>query len=209
MNNQTNLTKYKRLAPYYDKLMGNSLFASGRRKAFSQVQIRPQEQVLLVGVGTGEDLRFLPHDVNITGIDLSEAMLKQARNKAESEVSLLIMNAENLQFVDETFDVVVLNLILSVVENPDRAMDEALRVLKKDGTILIFDKFLEENQKPSWLRLLFNRLTTALGTDINRKLSQILSDRDVQIIEDRPVMLGGAYRAITLRAANVLSSAKR
>lgn len=199
MNNETNLLKYKRLAPFYDALMGNALIRQARQKAFRLLPMRPEQDILLIGVGTGEDLPFLPTDAQVTGIDLSDDMLARARQKIHSPATrLLNMNAEHLDFPDHSFDTVVLNLILSVVENPRQAMDEALRVLKPNGTLLIFDKFLNEHATRSPLRNLLNLLTSAIGTDINRKLSDILAGKPVTITHDQPVLLNGAYRAIVI-----------
>jgi phosphatidylethanolamine/phosphatidyl-N-methylethanolamine N-methyltransferase len=81
LKNDTNLQKYKRLAPFYDFFMGNRLFHKTRKQAFSELKIQPKDTILLAGVGTGEDLPFLPKDAIITGIDLSEEMLRVAESK--------------------------------------------------------------------------------------------------------------------------------
>ncbi|MFX3629509.1 MAG: class I SAM-dependent methyltransferase [Ectobacillus sp.] len=70
----------------------------------------------------------MPVYLHITGIDLSKEMLVQAKKRAQHrDVALLQMNAEELQFPDGVYDVVILNLILSVVERPAAALSEALR----------------------------------------------------------------------------------
>ncbi len=167
MNNLTNITKYKLLAPVYDTFMGNQLFRKSRIKAFSLLQLKAKQQVLLVGVGTGEDIILLPKDVNIVGIDTSEAMLEKAREKAKGSPKILRnMNAEKLEFADKTFDAVVLNLILSVVENPQKAMLEAVRVLRDNRKIVVFDKFLTDNTKPSFARKLLNLIRGCLTAAI-------------------------------------------
>ncbi len=59
-------------------------------------------------------------------------MLKKARRKRyQCDVALLEMNAENLCFEDHKYDLIVMNLVLSVVEQPKIALKEALRVLKR------------------------------------------------------------------------------
>jgi phosphatidylethanolamine/phosphatidyl-N-methylethanolamine N-methyltransferase len=192
MKNRTNVTKYKLLSPVYNLLMDNALFLQARKRAFSLLPHQPGQHMLLVGVGTGGDLPFVPDDAIVTGIDLSSDMLRQAKQKANAHTTLLEMNAEQLAFTDETFDVTVLHLILSVVEHPEKALAEALRVTKPGGTILVFDKFLKENRSPSILRSLFNIVTSLIGTDINRSFSTIRRDLPVRIIKEQAV-LGGAY----------------
>lgn len=155
MNNQSNLIKYRILAPIYDLMMGNRLFARVRKRTFALLNLEPGQRILLIGVGTGEDLAFFKTDADVYGIDLSEDMLKRARQKVGSRnISLLRMNAEAMPFQDADFDVIIMNLILSVVEDPVRAAGEAVRVLKPGGKILVFDKFIQGESSPSWLRKL-------------------------------------------------------
>lgn len=52
-----------------------------------------------------------------------------------------------MSFADESFDYIVASLILSMVPNENKCFEEMIRVLKKDGRILIFDKFAPKNQK--------------------------------------------------------------
>lgn len=200
MKNLTNITKYKLLAPIYDAIMGNQLFRKARSKAFALLELKAKQQILLVGVGTGEDILLLPKDIDIAGIDISEAMLEKAREKAKGRKQVLCnMNAERLEFDDGTFDTVVLNLILSVVEDPRKAMSEALRVLKSNGRILVFDKFLADGAKASFTRKILNVVTSMIGTDINRCLEDIVEGLPVRIIHDEPSLFAGSYRIILLQ----------
>ncbi len=84
----------------------------------------------MVGVGTGIDIPLLPSFCSIVGVDISEEMLTKARNQfKDRNINFMNMNAECLQFKNNTFDYTVMNLILSVIENPQKALSEAVRVL--------------------------------------------------------------------------------
>jgi len=83
MKNSTNITKYRFLSLIYDLVFRN-IFIKARDKAFITLSIRPKSKVLLVGIGTGEDLIFMPEDCFITGIDISQSMLRQAYKKAQN-----------------------------------------------------------------------------------------------------------------------------
>lgn len=61
--------------------------------------------------------------------------------------NFLEMDAQKMSFADESFDYIVASLILSMVPNENKCFEEMIRVLKKDGRILIFDKFAPKNQK--------------------------------------------------------------
>ncbi|OPA73837.1 SAM-dependent methyltransferase [Paenibacillus selenitireducens] len=197
MKNNTNIKKYKLLSPIYDFLMGNRIFRNARIRAFSLIDIKPQNKVLLVGVGTGEDIPLLPNNIEIIGIDISNEMLEKARKKT-NHVVLLNMDAESLKFENEKFDFVILNLVLSVVENPQKALLEATRVLSPSGTIVVFDKFLDENKKPNMLRKALNKITSILGTDINRRFDEILRSTPLNIIHQESSVLHGNYKIIML-----------
>ncbi|MNR75538.1 putative methyltransferase YcgJ [compost metagenome] len=200
MKNRTNQTKYRILAPVYDHLMGHRNFRTARQRALTLLEIEPSDRILLVGVGTGEDLAFLPPATEAVGVDLSEAMLEVARAKFPT-VEFQLMNAESLDYPDDSFDKVVLNLVLSVVEHPDQALAEALRILKPDGKIVVFDKFLIDGGRPSLVRQAFNVITSWLGTDINRRFDEISRGLPLETVSDEPSLFGGSYRILLLEKA--------
>lgn len=165
--------------------MGNHLFRKARQQAFSEVELKQGDSLLLVGAGTGEDFPFLPVSASVTGIDLSEDMLKIAEQKKNSrDITLMQMNAEEMDFGNKKFDIIVLNLILSVVEHPEKVLEKSLSCLATDGTILVFDKFIDANQKPNMIRRLLNKLTSAIGTDITRDFYKIKSNFPIEVTKE-------------------------
>ena len=172
-----------------------------RRHAIELLNLRVGESVLLSGVGTGLDLPYLQAGVRATGIDLSPAMLRKAQDKANRrDISLLEMNAQALDFPDDSFDAVVLNLILSVVPDGTAAFHEAWRVLRPGGRAVIFDKFASEDGRISALRRGVGKLISLFGTDPNRRLSEIMgSPSDLTIECNEPSLLRGQYRIVLLR----------
>lgn len=203
MNNSSNRKIYKTWARVYDKLFCSRYFNSQRKLELSMLNIKNGDKVLLVGVGTGEDLRFIPRNAKITAVDITDKMLHIAKSKAEElgfiDYDILNMDGENLEFEDNSFDFVVLNLILSVIPDGNKCLKEAYRVLKKNGKIGIFDKFIEDHSKPNLFRRLFNKITKILGTDINRRFSDILGNIKLRIIDEKKSILGGAYVIIILQ----------
>jgi ubiquinone/menaquinone biosynthesis C-methylase UbiE len=77
-------TRYNRLAPVYDAMefLVERQFNPWRRRLWS---LRPAGRVLEVGVGTGKNMPYTPEDVKVVGIDLSDCMLAQARQRARED----------------------------------------------------------------------------------------------------------------------------
>lgn len=98
---------------------------------------KPQsgERVLDIGCGTGIYTYWLwEQDLKATGIDISKKMLKKAEGKRkEAGPTFVLGDIHNLSFSEATFDLVVSNITLEFVENPEKVVNEALRVLKPGG----------------------------------------------------------------------------
>jgi phosphatidylethanolamine/phosphatidyl-N-methylethanolamine N-methyltransferase len=200
MNNRWNNFIYRLWAPIYDSTV-NRIFMPGRKRAMSLLNLQAGERVLIVGVGTGADLPFLPAGVDAIGIDLSPEMLAKARLKLDpclAAVKLIQGDAQTLLVDEASFDAVILNLILSVIPDGNACLQSAMRALKPGGRAVIFDKFLPEGKSPSLIRRILNIFSTLLGTDINRRLSDLMRDRPCEITHDEPSIAGGIYRVVML-----------
>ena len=201
MTNRWNQFIYRLWAPIYDSTV-NRIFMPGRKRALELLDLQPGERVLLVGVGTGADLPLLPARVDATGVDLSPEMLAQARLKRTSSlvaVKLIQGDAQTLLVDEAAFDAVILNLILSVIPDGNACLRSALRALKPSGRAVIFDKFLPEGKSVSLIRKFLNLFSTLLGTDINRRLSDLMKDCPCEIMHDEPSIAGGMYRVVLLK----------
>jgi len=103
----------------------------------------PPLEVLDVGTGPGVMAFFMAElGHRVTGIDLSNGMLEQARSNARwlgLDVSFRQGDAENLRFPDGKFDAVVNRIVLWNMPSPERAIQEWTRVLKPGGRIVIID----------------------------------------------------------------------
>ncbi|RZL62392.1 MAG: class I SAM-dependent methyltransferase [Pedobacter sp.] len=115
-----------------------------KNRFFKEINQLPDGNLLEIGVGNGSHFNaYKTHQ--ITGIELSDAMLKLARKNAPSRISLLQMNGENLDFKNETFDYVVLSHVIAVADQPEKLLSESLRVLKPNGKLLILNHFTPNN----------------------------------------------------------------
>lgn len=197
-----NQVRYTVWAPVYDLMIGALGFDQARRRSIERLQLRAGDRVLIVGAGTGLDLRFLPPDVDVTAIDITPAMLERLEARAAAmgtTVTWRVMDARQLAFADAWFDGVVMHLILAVMPEPERGLSEATRVLKPGKRIAVFDKFLGDEQEPSIGRRLLNLMMKPLCTDMNRRFGPLVQPTGLIVERDEPAAFGGMYRLITLR----------
>lgn len=193
-----NRLRYNAYAPFYDAV-ATRVFRRPRRVALGQVDWEPGMRVLMVGAGTGLDLPFLPHDIELHATDLSPAMVKRTAKRAEAlrrDVECRVMDAESLNYPDEHFDAVIMHLIIAVMPNPQRGLSEAHRVLKPGGQLCVMDKFQPDSQPAGPGRRGLNLLTTALATDITRQAQPLLTEAGFFIRHDEPVLMNGLFRAL-------------
>jgi phosphatidylethanolamine/phosphatidyl-N-methylethanolamine N-methyltransferase len=201
MTNRWNQFIYRLWTPVYDSTV-NHFFMPGCKRTLQLLNLQPGEKVLLIGVGTGADLPFLPAGVDATGIDISPEMLARARFKLDlcPATVILIQGDDQASLVEEeTFDAIILNLILSVIPDGNACLQSALRALKPNGRAVIFDKFLQEGKAISPPRKIFNFFSTLFGTDINRRLSDLIQGCPCEIIHNESSIGQGMYRVILLR----------
>jgi ubiquinone/menaquinone biosynthesis C-methylase UbiE len=136
-------------ATSYDRT-GPTIFARFGTRLVEQMPLSPGACVLDVATGTGAALlplaRRVGSDGHVTGIDLSGAMLQEAESAARMDgltnVELRKMDAEHLEFPDQTFDAVICAFGLFLFPDMPAALREMHRVCKPDGSIgvSLFDK---------------------------------------------------------------------
>jgi len=172
-------TAYRRYARIYDTLFGPVL-QPGRKAVIEALKLNPGDRVLEVGVGTGLSLPMYPHDVRVTGIDVSRDMLAKARARATAKEldnveALLEMDAEAMAFPDASFDKVVAMYVVSVVEDPARLLEELHRVCKPDGEIFLVNHVRSDNPILGALEKGLARFSDMLGFHPDFELRHMLN----------------------------------
>lgn len=128
---------YNAMSRWYD------LF-TGSEKRFTDfglqmLDVQPKESVLEIGCGTGHALvEFTNTGGNITGIDISEKMLKVAHRKIEKKnAGLCQADGLHLPFPKEQFDNIFISFTLELFDTPEipQVLNEIHRVLKGDGKL--------------------------------------------------------------------------
>ncbi len=155
---------YGRWAPVYDAIFG-PVFRQGRQAAV-QAADRIGGRILEVGVGTGLSLPSYARSSRIVGIDISEPMLEKARARARqlSNVeAILVGDAEKLDFETESFDVVVAQYVVTAIPNPERALNEFIRVVRPGGEIILTTRIGAERGLRGAIEGLLMPITSRLG----------------------------------------------
>jgi ubiquinone/menaquinone biosynthesis C-methylase UbiE len=100
------------------------------------IKAEPQDFILEVGCGAGYVLEKIPAGF-LFGIDISEHILKKAYIRLGNRVFLTKSNAEYLPFKDGSFDKVYCTEVVEHVYNPQRLIEEMIRVVKPEGSIVL------------------------------------------------------------------------
>jgi phosphatidylethanolamine/phosphatidyl-N-methylethanolamine N-methyltransferase len=157
---------YARWAPVYDLVF--ALVLRPGRKAAAAAADRLGGHVLDVGVGTGLELPMFDRRTRLTGIDLSEPMLRRAqwrvRAKALGNVEgLVVMDAARLAFPAAHFDAVVAPYVLTVVPDPHGSLDELARVVKPGGEIILVNHVGSGHGPMAWAESALSKCGAELG----------------------------------------------
>jgi phosphatidylethanolamine/phosphatidyl-N-methylethanolamine N-methyltransferase len=206
---------YDRWAPIYDLVFGG-VFSKGRRAAIIATN-KIGGRVLEVGIGTGISLpQYAPH-VRIFGTDISEAMLRKAKARvAELRLKniegLAVMDAEKLEFPDDSFDVVMAQYVVTAVPNPEAALDEFARVLRPGGEMIILSRvsadagmrrFIEQRLQPVVRPLGFRTAEFAWS----RFVQWAAGARGIELVERRLVPPLGHFSLIRFRKTEMAAAA--
>lgn len=199
---------YARWAPVYDLVFGQ-VFKRGRSAAIDAAE-RVGGRILEVGVGTGISLPSYSRASKLVGIDISEPMLRKARERVKdlrlnNVEQLAVMDAARLEFADASFDVVVAQYVITAVPNPEAALDEFARVLKPGGEIILTTRVGAETGLRHSIEHFVGPVARKLGwrTEFSFDRYRQWSDRPhgVHLVERRPLPPFGHFALVRFTKA--------
>jgi phosphatidylethanolamine/phosphatidyl-N-methylethanolamine N-methyltransferase len=168
---------YAILSPVYDFLF-DKVFYPGRVAAIKLLEAKPGDRILEVGVGTGLNLPLYPRDCDVTGVDISEGMLRKAEERVRTlgmgRAKLMVMDGSRLEFPDNSFDRVIATYVISAVPDPVKTLLEMRRVCKPSGHLVILNHFKSENPIIGMFEKILAPVCTKIGFDTELKLMPLL-----------------------------------
>lgn len=133
--------EYARLASQYDRRWSFYVNATVQETLY-RLDLSSHERILDLGCGTGTLIQRLLHlapELEIVGLDPSAEMLNIAQRKLPQSVELRVGRADSIPFPTESFDLIISTNAFHYFRNPSQAIQEAKRVLKPNGHLVITD----------------------------------------------------------------------
>ena len=161
--------KWDRVSRTYDWMTWADEFRFGaaKRNLFAKMY----GSCLMVAAGTGHDFQFFPPGLTITALDISPTMVVRARTRAaayEGHLDVQVMDVQELEYADTTFDTVATACTFCSVPDPIRGLRELYRCLKPGGQLLMFEHLRSRIGPIAMLQDIMTPITRRMGPEMNR-----------------------------------------
>lgn len=189
---EQSLRVYERIAPFYDLIdlpFEYGLYRSIRPLLFKDLSGR----LLDAGVGTGRNIAFYPPGTDVTGVDLSPAMLNRAarrRPDPTTTVRLRRMDLAQLEFADDSFDAAVASFVFCTMPPEVRraALRELSRVMKPGARLRLLEYAPARSPfRRGLVRAWQPWVTWAFGAKLNQDIEPELRDAALKVTHSRYV----------------------
>lgn len=197
-------TAYRRWAPIYDHTFGR-VSTEGRKHTAEVINSSlDRGRVLEVGVGTGLALADYGRHLEVIGIDLSPEMLDKARERVAVEglshvTGLHEMDAADLKFPDDSFDITTAMFVMTVVPEPERVMRELARVTKPGGEVLIVNHFSQTEGVRGWVERRMAPFAEIIGWRPVFDQSRVMVCDDLVLAERQALRPWGIFTMMRFR----------
>ena len=192
---------YRFYAPIYDRFMAPS-FAEGHSKMYESLNLKENDHILEVGVGTGISLKHVPEFVKVDAIDYSEPMLVKARKRQENGDFVETINFQQMdahvlefetnfiqgnewrEFETNSFDHCVVAHTLAVVAEPEVVLKEIVRVTKPSGLIAIVNHYKDSK---GIIGTLWNPFRKRLGLGKHVDFKELIETCNLELLNEERV----------------------
>ena len=129
---------------YLDRVSALETARAYKKRSFHLLRATEGARVLEVGCGTGEDTRVIASSIGpsglVVGVDNSATMIEECRRRADGSgtpVEYHVGDAHHLQFPENTFDACRADRTFQHLDDPARALDELVRVVRPGGWVVV------------------------------------------------------------------------
>lgn len=183
--------KWDKAAPTFDLMAGRGTekrWLPFKQELFSNMQ----GNILFLALGTGLDIDAFPANREITAIDISPKMLEVAQQRVANYPGRLetkVMDVQELEFPDDSFDQVFTSCTFCSVPNPIAGLHSIKRVLKPGGELFMFEHTGSKYFPFSTMLDLMTVITRRIGPDMNRDTVSNVRNAGFEIREVRNLFL--------------------
>jgi len=190
---------YDRWGKIYD-IIFKHVFSEGRDVGSRMLDLKPGENLLEVGVGTGLSLPLYPRNCKIMGIDISPKMLEKASEKVSdhrlNNIKLEVMDAQNMSFPDNSFDCVTACYVVSAAPDPLKVLSEICRVCKPNGRIVFINHFKSHNPILAAFETMINGVCKKFGWETTLDLDALLEASNMTPLSTEKVNIFDYWRVV-------------
>ena len=183
--------KWNKSAKYFDLMAGlgaERRWEPAKRALFANID----DGALFLAAGTGLDFAAFPAGKSITAIDISPAMLEIAAVKAndyDGNIELLEMDANDLDFEDNSFQQVFTSCTFCSVPNPVHGLQQLHRVLKPGGRLYMFEHTGSHYYPFKPMMKLMSLLSEKVGPSMDRETVQNVKAAGFEVLETNNLFL--------------------
>ena len=168
---------YASYAGVYDRVFGR-VFQDSREAVVRNLKVEPGERVLEVGVGTGLCLPLYPRECDITAIDVSQAMLDKAAARVReldlTNVRLMKMDAGEMEFADDSFDLVIAAYVVTAVPDHRKLLKEMVRVSRRGGRLIMLNHFTQDSPIVAAVEKAISPICTRIGFRTDLSVDEVI-----------------------------------
>ena len=186
---------YDEIADQYEKKIWFDQHILGVSRLRRKLLSKANGKILEVACGAGQNIPFFAPHSEITAIDLSPKMLEVARENTTGHglnANFAVMDAEHLEFPDDTFDTVVSTLSTCTFPNPIKALQEMRRVCRLNGLILLLE---HGHSSVPWLanhqdRREYQHYQAHAGCRWNQDPLDLVQSAGIKVVKNKRNILG-------------------
>src|SRR5262245_28212306 len=186
---------------FMDEAQKPAAIQTSKRLMLERMHVAPGEAILEVGCGPGTDLFDLVGRVGpagrLVGVDASEVMVAEARRRALALGVPIVFEQGDVQalpFADVSFDVCRAARVLEHLPNPEQALAEMARVVRRSGRIVVFDfdwdtLIIDHPDKQTTRTIVLSYADSIRNGWIGRQLPRLFKEQHLDVNSFEPVQV--------------------